>query len=440
MIGSAYYRVHQNLWVFLNTARKMYCYTSTWFWIDALCIDQRNLRERNHQVQQMGLIFQNAEHVVCWLGDSRLLADLLAGKYADDPRNLNTAISTLRWSQYWRRAWITQEVALARYAVVMAGDQRLDMASTMDLLGAYRTVFYGHSNPAHDVRVQDPSKWAELRGQSLIHLLREFMNKDCKIYQDKVFSLLALCGEGRNLHVNYNYTRVQLAIQVLYSCRQSFCLCSFALVIDILDVLQACREADIVEEERKKEDFEACSWDDLHHSQQAMLRSLPFVECVAPMTTSYDDITESTTITIRMGDLCTCFSGSLHLDVSTAANDTGRVLIAKYVPVNFYGLDISLFEDPKWGTRCTTESIFVDMLGISCSVRFNFLALLDLAMLGRNFKPFQKGRFCNRLESTDTATPEMHDRSGFNFCQHFDGYVGSLKKSSSKQHEQTAII
>jgi len=38
------------------------------FWIDALCIDQNNTKEKNHQVKQMGKIYANAYRVVSWLG------------------------------------------------------------------------------------------------------------------------------------------------------------------------------------------------------------------------------------------------------------------------------------------------------------------------------------------------------------------------------------
>jgi hypothetical protein len=38
-------------------------------WIDAICIDQSNLNEKNHQVRQMGSIYTGAEQVMIWLGD-----------------------------------------------------------------------------------------------------------------------------------------------------------------------------------------------------------------------------------------------------------------------------------------------------------------------------------------------------------------------------------
>lgn len=40
-----------------------------YLWINALCIDQENVSERNHQVQFMRTISSQAKCVVVWLGD-----------------------------------------------------------------------------------------------------------------------------------------------------------------------------------------------------------------------------------------------------------------------------------------------------------------------------------------------------------------------------------
>ncbi|GKT52960.1 ankyrin repeat and SAM domain containing protein 6 [Colletotrichum tofieldiae] len=37
-------------------------------WVDALCIDQSNIRERGHQVGWMGKVYEYADTVLCWLG------------------------------------------------------------------------------------------------------------------------------------------------------------------------------------------------------------------------------------------------------------------------------------------------------------------------------------------------------------------------------------
>jgi hypothetical protein len=39
-------------------------------WVDAVCIDQSNIRERNEQVPRMGLIYKLASRVVIWAGPS----------------------------------------------------------------------------------------------------------------------------------------------------------------------------------------------------------------------------------------------------------------------------------------------------------------------------------------------------------------------------------
>ena len=43
-------------------------------WVDALCIDQANTSERNHQVQQMGSIYRDANAMISWLGQGNASA------------------------------------------------------------------------------------------------------------------------------------------------------------------------------------------------------------------------------------------------------------------------------------------------------------------------------------------------------------------------------
>jgi hypothetical protein len=60
------FHVRRNLWDFLDRARKA---DFVWYlWIDALCIDQSTVRERNHQVALMGKMYSQAREVLVWLG------------------------------------------------------------------------------------------------------------------------------------------------------------------------------------------------------------------------------------------------------------------------------------------------------------------------------------------------------------------------------------
>jgi hypothetical protein len=45
-------------------------------WVDAICIDQSNIEERNHQVKLMDLIYKNAKIVFMWLGEEADGSDL----------------------------------------------------------------------------------------------------------------------------------------------------------------------------------------------------------------------------------------------------------------------------------------------------------------------------------------------------------------------------
>lgn len=57
-LGGIDFGVRENLWNFLGQMRSLA--ETRWFWIDAICIDQSNVAERNHQVQMMWLIYTQA--------------------------------------------------------------------------------------------------------------------------------------------------------------------------------------------------------------------------------------------------------------------------------------------------------------------------------------------------------------------------------------------
>lgn len=62
--GHSFY-VRPNLWSFLNVIREQ---PEMILWIDALCINQNDIEERNQQVRFMGDIFRSARMVLSWLG------------------------------------------------------------------------------------------------------------------------------------------------------------------------------------------------------------------------------------------------------------------------------------------------------------------------------------------------------------------------------------
>lgn len=107
-------------------------------WIDAICINQQDLPERNHQVSLMKFIYSNASQVLIWTGEGdgnaasvfstlELIARDEEGFFKepqkDSLRHISAFIS--KPSNWFHRAWCFQEVCLARDAQVLYGKHQL---------------------------------------------------------------------------------------------------------------------------------------------------------------------------------------------------------------------------------------------------------------------------------------------------------------------------
>lgn len=127
------------------------------YWIDAICINQRDQKEKATQVAQMLQIFGKAKSVTAWLGKSNsdthavftyihrmdtLQRDLSVGfdvKHAPQCFHNLEAVRgiILRCSRSWpwlRRTWVRQEVFAANGVRVRCGD---DQASLHDFLNVF---------------------------------------------------------------------------------------------------------------------------------------------------------------------------------------------------------------------------------------------------------------------------------------------------------------
>ncbi len=147
-------------------------------WIDAVCINQEDIPERNEQVAMMARIFRSAEGTILWLGDRsdtdtfapaalgmltvfqevyRVLTRMpgrieYADTLTDDQSRLITALLSrvqdlpsalaglreLCYCTYFTRAWILQEMVLSRRGVVTWGAHTLDWRVFKEALWAIR--------------------------------------------------------------------------------------------------------------------------------------------------------------------------------------------------------------------------------------------------------------------------------------------------------------
>jgi hypothetical protein len=130
--------VRNNLWLALRQLRLKFHLRV--LWIDAICIDQWNPDERNHQVALMGMIYNRAWQAIVWLGCSdevrekafdTLKPNEWAGLFhpSDDSimiiegnRKLK-AVYPLLAQEYWKRLWIIQEFLMARDFLIQCGSK-----------------------------------------------------------------------------------------------------------------------------------------------------------------------------------------------------------------------------------------------------------------------------------------------------------------------------
>jgi hypothetical protein len=119
-------------------------------WIDAICINQQDNEEKDHQVQHMGEIYRNAKLVVVWLGPSKDNSNLAMQSIPalsrtmrtipfeipntelhsyDLPRERNPiwlALGYLFQREWFRRLWTFQEVALAKEILFVCGRKTVE--------------------------------------------------------------------------------------------------------------------------------------------------------------------------------------------------------------------------------------------------------------------------------------------------------------------------
>lgn len=146
-VESTPFGVTQNVLIMLEHLRRSE--EDKLVWIDAICIEQKNIDERNVQLRLMRKIYSMATSIIIWLGpeadDSALLPEFIRlAKAASDERkrkmksfrifdaSINTllvkpgldrfapgwlAIGKLLDRSWFERTWVVQELALSKDAV-----------------------------------------------------------------------------------------------------------------------------------------------------------------------------------------------------------------------------------------------------------------------------------------------------------------------------------
>ena len=236
--GGMLISVTENLATALPYLRKK---TSTRvLWIEAICVDQRNLKERGQQVSLMPALYSRAHAVVVWLGqstdDSNLAVDgleILASKSPEDwsasipfhPSNKGRAAKLPLTEGHWRalhdlfkrpwfgRLWVVQEVRLGGERVVMQCGERLLPWSSFTR--AELSIL--HLEPSEDGSILPLSSMALYRPgmTKLYELLHKTKSLKCQDPRDKVYALLSLCADiGTSLQADYTKSLLEVYTDV----------------------------------------------------------------------------------------------------------------------------------------------------------------------------------------------------------------------------------
>ncbi|TVY76061.1 Heterokaryon incompatibility protein 6 OR allele [Lachnellula suecica] len=245
-------------------------------WVDALCINQEDVAERNSQVGMMGKIYENATEVIVWLGmpqefdfkqrsvpafDLLREASAAALKVSTKTNSRSGWVEqrqdrwleefvhngeyTRHWKQlaelwnadYWRRLWIIQEFCLAKRVQLLYDT---DVIGWSCFEGVWRLI--GHFlNQRHDaLNLSPPDTLASLQtisksratdlalgknagSFSLRTLIKVSHDSLCQDPRDKIYGLLGLASDVPLGHIpiDYNQSIFQLyEIVLLFQIRQ----------------------------------------------------------------------------------------------------------------------------------------------------------------------------------------------------------------------------
>jgi len=111
-------------------------------WVDAICIDQKNLEEKGKQISLMGSIYRQARQVLAWTGpEDDESAEILniVKRYSQQASRATGAhqagdhslvpLDNFLGRDYWTRVWIIQEIVLAQSLVLHIGPHTMEWAT-----------------------------------------------------------------------------------------------------------------------------------------------------------------------------------------------------------------------------------------------------------------------------------------------------------------------
>ncbi|RAQ51977.1 hypothetical protein AFGD_006337 [Aspergillus flavus] len=201
-------------------------------WVDGICIDQANHKERGHQVRHMGDIYKQAERVLFWLGqptyETNVVLDSLhqlqkestgyacreweltdprwvdlwssvqprlKDKYPDLRTRQRQGLEELLSRPWFRRVWMCKKLQMQELACTQS-------QAVLDIMpGPSRNGTWWNMN------------------QDLYTLLQKFSASEARLPRDRVFALLGLSSDARDtdmLRPDYENSEKDVIHDVVY--------------------------------------------------------------------------------------------------------------------------------------------------------------------------------------------------------------------------------
>ncbi|KAE8386090.1 ankyrin repeat-containing domain protein [Aspergillus alliaceus] len=215
-------------------------------WVDAICIDQDNMPERNLQVQNMTAIYSRASCVLIWLGLNNELGptfsimqqlnkemeEIIESGDVQDYVRWNPKIADFLENVYFERAWIYQEVVSASSATIYSGTSETDIKITYSIpwdtlsryynflgerrMGQYDRLGSFTSRVGPLVRGRSAYLISRSTGLDLLSLLESRRDCQSSVPVDKVYAVLGLSTEGQSgrLFADYSLSETEVLTNV----------------------------------------------------------------------------------------------------------------------------------------------------------------------------------------------------------------------------------
>jgi hypothetical protein len=227
-------------------------------WIDAICINQQDLAERQKQVGYMRNIYSTCSTDILWLGPEddeysqgmevvRRLGTLTrkqdkigkkrltidhSEKLAE--KNIQAVYRVLHKDSVWKRVWIMQEISCSPNVILTSGHATLDW-SVVEMVahgGLYYTdAFHG---PYDHGSMNDSYTWSFIFGtakrvmnqrgamtnisegkfSTLLDVLARFKHTEASDPRDKIYALLGLVNDPLGVRVDYMKSAAEIYVGV----------------------------------------------------------------------------------------------------------------------------------------------------------------------------------------------------------------------------------